>query len=426
MAISKWKKTPLKKLCNKIGDGLHGTPQYDENSDALFINGNNLKNGNILIFEETKKVSNDDYESNYISLNENSLLLSINGTIGSMAFYNNEKVMLGKSAAYLNFKTGINQFYYHYFQLKEVQQYFYNVATGSTIKNLGLKSIQDFEVPNPDDVEWKPIAKILTDLNKKIELNNKINAELEAMAKLIYDYWFVQFDFPDANGKPYKSSGGKMVYNEALKREIPDGWDVFQLSSLLKHNYYSIGKNDSFDEIEYLDTGSLTKNVTENTELINFSQDKVPSRAKRIIQKNDILYSTVRPNLCHYGIIKNPVKNMIASTGFVQLSSKIETISNDFIYTFLTSSWVTERLHQIAALSVSAYPSISPNDILDLNLALPIEHENMERINSKFDTIYSKISLNQKENKKLSELRDWLLPMLMNGQVTVNDSSPSA
>jgi type I restriction enzyme S subunit len=110
---------------------------------------------------------------------------------------------------------------------------------------------------------------------------------------------------------------------------------------------------------------------------------------------------------------------MVGSTGFVQLASKIDWIGNDFVYTFLTSSWVTERLHQIAALAVSAYPSISPTDILNLNVPLPQKGKTIDNANSRFDQIYSKISLNQKENKQLSAMRDWLLPMLMNGQVTV-------
>ena len=145
--MKNWKHEKLSKLCTRIGDGLHGTPSYTEDSNIYFINGNNLKNGKIEITENTKKVTAEELADNFIELDNNTLLLSINGTLGSMAFYKNEKVMLGKSAAYLKFKTGINKFYYYYFQLKNIQQHFYNVATGSTIKNLSLKSIQDFEVP---------------------------------------------------------------------------------------------------------------------------------------------------------------------------------------------------------------------------------------------------------------------------------------
>jgi type I restriction enzyme S subunit len=244
MGIDTWTRKALKKQCSRIGDGLHGTPSYSESSDIFFINGNNLDKGKIEINPETKRVTQSELDKNFIPLNQNSLLLSINGTIGSMAFYNGEKVMLGKSAAYLNFNSSINRFYYYYFQLRDVQQYFHNVATGSTIKNLSLKSIQDFEVPVPSENIWKSITKVLSDLDSKIELNNKINTELEGMAKLIYEYWFVQFDFPISteqaeklgdptlSGKPYKSSGGKMVWNKELKREIPEGWESGELKNI--------------------------------------------------------------------------------------------------------------------------------------------------------------------------------------------------
>jgi type I restriction enzyme S subunit len=176
--MNNWKYDKLSKLCFRIGDGLHGTPEYSEQSDIYFINGNNLKNGKIEITENTKKVTSEELSKNFIQLNNNSLLLSINGTLGSMAFFNNEKVMLGKSAAYLNFKTGINKFYYYYFQLPRIQAHFHNVATGSTIKNLSLKAIQNFEVPIPEINIWKNISKILSLLDAKIELNNKINDNL--------------------------------------------------------------------------------------------------------------------------------------------------------------------------------------------------------------------------------------------------------
>ena len=126
MRINNWRTQPLKELCTRIGDGLHGTPKYSESSDIPFINGNNLKNGQILVTNNTNYVTEEEFERNFIKLDYNSLLLSINGTLGNMAFYNDEVVMLGKSAAYLNFKTDINTFYYYYFQLPGIQTYFYN------------------------------------------------------------------------------------------------------------------------------------------------------------------------------------------------------------------------------------------------------------------------------------------------------------
>ena len=229
-------KIRLKEITSRIGDGLHGTPDYIEQGEIYFVNGVNLQNGKIIITDDTKKISIQEYEDNFIDLNEKTLLMSINGTIGKMAFYNGEQIMLGKSAAYLNFKDDLNVFYYYYFQLKNVNQYLYNVATGSTIKNLGLKTLGETLVPNIEINYAKQIAKVLSDLDAKIEVNNQINAKLEAMAKSLYEYWFVQFDFPYVTSsgveKPYKSSGGKMVYNQELKREIPEGWKVKSLGEV--------------------------------------------------------------------------------------------------------------------------------------------------------------------------------------------------
>ncbi len=329
----------------------------------------------------------------------------------------------GSSTDVLTFKVkkgyGKKFVYYSLFR-DDFFRHMMNSSKGTKMPRGDKNRIMDFPISDFNDTEQKQIAKVLSDLDAKIEVNNKINQELEAMAKTLYDYWFVQFDFPDVEGKPYKSSGGKMVFNKKLKREIPEGWEVDKLSSLLEHNYNSIGKNDNYTQIRYLDTSSLTLNAISETQLIHTASEKVPSRAKRIVNKNDILYSTVRPNLRHYGIIKHPQDSMVASTGFVQLASKTKDLSNDFIYTYLTSEWITQRLHQIAVLSVSSYPSISPSDILELKIPLPKEREKISFANFKFGKIYEKISLNQKENQKLSELRDWLLPMLMNGQITVS------
>ena len=284
----------------------------------------------------------------------------------------------------------------------------------------------------PSYPEQKKIGDFLHLLNQKIELNNRINQELEGMAKLLYDYWFVQFDFPiseeqaiamdkpELKGKPYKFSGGPIVYNEQLKREVPEGWEANSLSALVDCNKWTL-KKGNLNTISYLETSNLTKNVIDDLKIINCEIEDIPSRAQRVITKNDVLYSTVRPQQCHYGIIKFPEENLIASSGFAHLRSKNHTISNDLIYCFLTSDWVVKRLQKIAESSVSAYPSISPNDILKLQMPLPQRRSSLNTINNTLNGIYTKIGINLKENKQLTELRDWLLPMLMNGQVRVGE-----
>jgi type I restriction enzyme S subunit len=220
----KWETKPLKKLCKKIGDGIHTTPKYVDESEYYFINGNNLKDGFISINENTKKVSEEEYKRYYVELNEKTLLMSINGTLGSLALYNGEKVILGKSAAFMNCESIDRAFCYYYLKLGNVQKQLYYEANGSTIKNLSLDSLNKLHIPVPSKNEQQKIAAVLSALDSKIEINNRINTELEAMAKTLYDYWFVQFDFPNEDGKPYKTSGGKMVWNTELKREIPAGW----------------------------------------------------------------------------------------------------------------------------------------------------------------------------------------------------------
>lgn len=395
--MNKWKYEKLSKLCSRIGDGLHGTPEYD-NSDIYFINGNNLKNGRIEFNENTKTVSVAEL-SNFIELNNNSLLLSINGTLGSMAFYNGEKVILGKSAAYLNFNSSINRFYYYYFQLESVQQHFHNVATGSTIKNLSLKSIQDFEVPVPSSTEWEKIAAVLSSLDSKIELNNKINAELEAMAKTLYDYWFVQFDFPDSDGKPYKTSGGKMVWNDELKREIPDGWEVKKIGEVAtikaggdKPSIFSAEKTENCQIPIY-------SNGINNDGLYGYTNEAtVKSESVTISARGTIGYSVLR----NQPFV--PIIRLIVITPHISGSAKY---FDEFIkgIEFEKSGSVQQQLTspQVSQLNI-LYP---PIDIL----------KQFEKATS---SGVIEIESLKKQNQTLSELRDWLLPMLMNGQVRVS------
>ena len=279
--------------------------------------------------------------------------------------------------------------------------------------------LSDYKIRVPKLNEQEKIACFLSNIDTKIELNNRINAELEAMAKTLYDYWFVQFDFPDANGKPYKTAGGKMVYNPTLKREIPEGWVVRTLGNDLICNSKKLGKKHNLTNIVYLDTANLTRNVIDNLQFLELDKDSIPSRANMIVSKNDILYSTVRPNQYHYGLIRFPVGNMVASTGFAVLSHKKNIEYNALFYLYLTSAPNTDRLIRISESSKSSYPSISPNDILDINIVLPETTELLDNFSKTLNYVFDKIAVTQKENKKLECLRDWLLPMLMNGQVTV-------
>ena len=309
-----------------------------------------------------------------------------------------------------------------YVYLKLTQPYVVN-----HLQTLAQNSVSAYPSINPDDIGnlsfifpplhiQQKIAAVLSALDDKIALNRRMNEKLTAMAKRLYDHWFVQFDFPDADGKPYKASGGKMVWNETLKREIPAGWEVKRLGEFLDCNKNSMSSESDYKYINYLDTSSLTENLINGIAKIH--QD-YPSRAKRIVNKNDILFSTVRPAQHHFGIIKKTVKNMIASTGFAILSCKYGSEYNEFFYQFITSTENIEKLDSIANLNASSYPSINPSDILDLKITLPHEISELKPFIDKVSAIFELVDSRQRETQKLTALRDRLLPLLMNGQVEV-------
>ena len=180
--MTKWQEVKLgdNKITTLIGDGLHGTPVYSEDGEYAFINGNNLISGHIVIKSDTKMVNMSEYLKYKKNLNSNTLFVSINGTLGNIAEYRNEKIILGKSACYLNISPAIEKKFIKYVLLSPLfQDYLQNNATGTTIKNVSLKQIRDYSFNLPPLDIQKKIAEVLSALDDKIELNNKINNNLE-------------------------------------------------------------------------------------------------------------------------------------------------------------------------------------------------------------------------------------------------------
>ena len=182
-----WEVAELGKITEKIGDGLHGTPEYINCSEYFFINGNNLKEGTIHITEGTKCVSEEVYLKHKKDLKYKSILLSINGTIGSVAFFKNEKIVLGKSAAYINCKGENVDFLFHYLQSKTVINFFEGELTGSTIRNLSLKSIREIPIPLPPLPEQRAITQVLSTADTAIHTTEKLIAQKELRKK-----WLMQ------------------------------------------------------------------------------------------------------------------------------------------------------------------------------------------------------------------------------------------
>lgn len=246
-----------------------------------------------------------------------------------------------------------------------------------------------------DIVNQTKIAKILSDLDAKIELNNKINSELESMAKLIYDYWFVQFDFPNEDGNPYKSSGGKMIYSEELKREIPDGWTVDIVANLLANE--SLG--GKIASSEYLNKGEIPIIDQSSSFICGYTNDK----SKRIVTKVPrIVFGdhTRRLKLINFDFARG-------ADGTQVLLSREAKVPQHFFY------------HSLLKIDLSNYGYARHFKFLkDSKIIIP-DFNTASKFEKKTKLWYNLILANIRQNNMLIELRDWLLPMLMNGQVIV-------
>lgn len=387
----KLQKHKLNDFLDGYGDGLHGTPTYSDDGTYFFINGNNLENNGIQITSDTLRISEDEYQKIKRPLTNNTILLSINGTLGKLAFYNGEKIALGKSACFLNIRNDVDKRYIKYvLSSKEFKKYMLTVASGSTIKNFAPKQAAEYEFFAPDLPTQKKIADVLSCIDNKIALNNKTNTELENMAKTIYDYWFTQFDFPDKNGHPYKSSGGQMVYNEILKREIPAGWEAGCFGDLIEiGNGKDHSKLDDGD-IPVYGSGGLMRKV--NKSLYSGESVLFPRKGtlNNVMYVNETFWTV---DTMFYSI---PKKQSLAL--YVYYNAK----HFDF-----------EKMN-----TGTGVPSMTSSIIKELPVIIP-DTSILDSFDKTIQPIYQQVFSNRKENEELTKLRDYLLPLLMNGQIEV-------
>lgn len=286
----------------------------------------------------------------------------------------------------------------------------------SAVPGVNRNDLHEIIVPYIPGKQQIEVAKVLSDLDAKIELNNKINTELEAMAKLIYDHWFVQFDFPDENGQPYKYSGGKMVYNKKLKREIPEGWEdgvLEDLGQIITGGTPSTKNKDYFTEngIAWISPKDLSNcnNKYIDKGATDITQLGLRKSSAKLMPQGSILLTTRAP-IGYIGISLNEV---CTNQGFKSIVP-FEKFGSEYVY--YTVKFNVPFLQKIGV--GSTFKEISKELFSKVKTVIP-EKRTLELFIAQITPISERIKIAEKENKKLAELRDWLLPMLMNGQVTV-------
>lgn len=388
-----------------------GNPEY-WNGEIGWLSVADFNNGERFIFHSEKTITKAGLEeSNTKILNKGDTIISARGTVGVLA-------QIGKPMAFnqscfgLRAKKEYLDENYLFYTLKNYIKNFKAKTKGSVFETINLSTFDLMKLEIPNLTTQKSIAHILSALDQKIAINNQINAQLEQMAKTLYDYWFVQFDFPDENGKPYKSSGGEMVYNETLKREIPKGWEVKSLWSIAKYfNGLALQKyrpkNEYDDFLPVIKIREMNEGISANTEK---ASTEIPKEA--IINDGDILFSW-----------SATLDVKIWTQGKGALNQHIfKVTSNQYPKSFYYFELLNYLQHfkMMAELRKTTMGHITQDHLKQAFICIPSDAL-LSGLDQILSPIFQKIIILKKQNQQLAQLRDFLLPMLMNGQVGVGD-----
>jgi type I restriction enzyme S subunit len=397
----RWEKVSLESISTRIGDGLHGTPKYDESGEFYFINGNNLADGKILIKEDTKRISSIEYDKIKKELNDKTVFVAINGTLGNIGLYRGEPVALGKSACYINVNEKSERLFVRYvLENQDFQTYALDFATGATIKNLGLKAVRDYSFNLPPLPTQRKIASILSAYDDLIENNLKRIKLLEEAAEIVYKG---EFDF-------FKPS------NEINK--IPEGWKVKRADEIFRIN---IGKTPPREQDEWfndIDSGIKwvsIKDINNSTVYMLNTSETVTENAVNKFNMNVAMTDTVLLSFkLTVGKVAITTEEMVTNEAIAHFNSDDESrMNSEFIYFYL-KNFPYDSLGSTSSIGTA----INSKIVKAMPVLLPSKSI-IQEFGRKVKPSFQMIKALLKQNAKLREARDILLPKLMNGQIEV-------
>ena len=402
--MSEWKS--LSSITSKIGSGStpRGGNSVYSDSGISFIRSQNVLDMDFST-ENLAFINDSQAEKlNNVIVEKNDILLNITGDSIARCTVVPEEILparVNQHVSIIRCKNTEESKYVMYY-LQYMKKYLLQISkVGGTRNALTKEAIGKLPIKISDDCN--KISKILDNIDQKIQTNNQINQELEAMAKILYDYWFVQFDFPDQNGKPYKSSGGKMVYNPELKRQIPEGWGVASLFDVAEVQYGYPFSTDYFNSTGDGVPVIRIRDILGN-DITNYSTEEVEDKYK--INVGDVLIGMDGNFHMNYWIKEN-----------CYLNQRVVKVNSDklpnMVLKYQIEPFIKLREKSVSRTTVG---HLSDKDLKAINVILPKE-KNLSPIFERFESILKNIIINQQQNQELTRLRDWLLPMLMNGQV---------
>ena len=387
-----WERKKLGVVSTKIGDGLHGTPMYQENTGIHFINGNNLIDGKIFITENTKEVPSEVRLKNEKGLTKNTLLISINGTIGNIARYNDENIMLGKSVGYFIFENDCS-FYFHLLNTNNVQNHFVSELTGTTIKNLSLKTLRETEISYPTLPEQTRIASFLTSIDQKISQLKQKKALLEQYKKGIMQKLFSQeLRFKDENGEEYPK------------------WEKKKLCDI---GVFKNGINKSNEDFGFGYPFINLMDVFGKPTISNLKLDLVNANEKELqlydLKKGDVLFirsSVKKEGVGETSLILEDLPNTVFIWFLIRFRDEKHRLNLNFKKYCFAHKKFRESL--ISLSTTSANTNINQVSLNDLEISLPTIPE-QNKIANFLSSIDKKISHTQTQIQQTEQYKKGLL-----------------
>lgn len=392
--------------------------EYLEKSDYRIINATALMDG-FIDWNNCGYISKERYEeSKEIMLKENDILISKDGTLGKIGYVKDMDKKCTVSSGIFVVRNTIPDkldfdYLYHILKSHIFKDFIRrNKAEGSTINHLYQRDLVNFEIDLPNIEKQRKVANVLNLLDNKISNNNKIISELESMAKTIYDYWFLQYEFPNEEGKPYKSSGGKMVYNEELKREIPKRWECKKIVEI--EDNIVTGKTPSTKDeknfngnIPFITIDDIRQGLYVSNTVRTLSEKGANSQIKKFVPKDSICVTCIAT----VGLVGVTTQDSQTNQ---QINSIVCENKNNLYY--LVNAIKDYFQYSSGAKSGNIFDNMNKEDFESIRLLYPTE-DVLIKFKEKVAPTYSKIKNCILENEELVKLRDYLLPLLMNGQV---------
>lgn len=310
-----------------------------------------------------------------------------------------------------------DKYYLHYLLSTEmVREQLEYRASGTRQRNISPDDVYDVTVFVPDIDTQRRIGIALYNLERKINLNNRINDSLQKLLRLLYYYWFIQFDFPNENGCPYRLSGGAMAYSDIVKSDIPSGWKI---ESVMDNSLSRVIKPgvERFDKKTYLATAEVNGTGISEGKTVDFESKE--SRANMQPTEHSVWFAKMKSSIKHLYLnkeMRSLIENSILSTGFCGI--QCTEYSFEYMASFIEHSNF-EMIKDVLAHGATQ-EAVNNEDLSEIALIIPPESI-LKLYHERTGAIYSQISRNICENRELIRLRDWLLPMLMNGQVGITE-----